>query len=371
MDIHSVDVSRRISRHRRRMEIEAYNQSLDQYYRDQAAELIRIQNEKEGQLGEKESEDLEAGIGATQRAAFSSKGVAYDVATGLYKSDKILEAATFGGLLGSKDEIKARRMRYTTRKTTGAPLTRAETIYSNIPEPPEVPETIRQRRLPTATQRAIQREIRPRRVPTATLNGLSVIEAEPGIVSRNVSKLGGEGAKVGKAGKSITGKVLNTSGDILKAGKIGTTSLIRHSGAVMNIGFGAEALIEDIAAGEVVGENTGEQVSNVLQVGSGIAELGSLGAGALIGAGVLGAAAAPVVIGLGVLGAGLGVASAISEAVGVIDESQEEQSKIKSEEESELSSVQQDIAKMKKDKPFKDIGSAGVIEGSIAPKLLG
>jgi hypothetical protein len=355
------------------MEIEAYNQSLDQYYRDQAAELIRIQNEKEGQLGEKESEDLEAGIGATQRAAFSSKGVAYDVATGLYKSDKILEAATFGGLLGSKDEIKARRRRYTTKKTTGAPLTKAQSIYSTIPEPPDtpIPETIQQRRLPTATQRAIQREIRPRRVPTATLNGLSVIEAEPGIVSRNVSKLGGEGARVGKAGKSITGKVLNTSGDILKAGKIGTTSLIRHSGAVMNIGFGAEALIEDIAAGEVVGENTGEQVSNVLQVGSGIAELGSLGAGALIGAGVLGAAAAPVVIGLGVLGAGLGVASAISEAVGVIDESQEEQEKIKGEEQSELSSVQQDIAKMKKDKPFKDIGSAGVIEGSIAPKLLG
>lgn len=354
MDIHSVDVSRRISRHRRRMEIEAYNQSLDQYYRDQAAELIRIQNEKEGQLGEKESEDLEAGIGATQRAAFSSKGVAYDVATGLYKSDKILEAATFGGLLGSKDEIKARRRRYTTRKTTGAPLTRAQSIYSTIPEPPQVPETIQQRRLPNATQRALATEL-----------------AEPGIVSRNVSKLGGEGARVGRASKSITGKVLNTSGDILKAGKIGTTSLIRHSGAVMNIGFGAEALIEDIAAGEVVGENTGEQVSNVLQVGSGIAELGSLGAGALIGAGVLGAAAAPVVIGLGVLGAGLGVASAISEAVGVIDESQEEQEKIKGEEQSELSSVQQDIAKMKKDKPFKDIGSAGVIEGSIAPKLLG
>lgn len=354
MDIHSVDVSRRISRHRRRMEIEAYNQSLDQYYRDQAAELIRIQNEKEGQLGEKESEDLEAGIGATQRAAFSSKGVAYDVATGLYKSDKILEAATFGGLLGSKDEIKARRRRYTTRKTTGGPLTRGQSIYSNIPEPPQLPETIQQRRLPNATQRALATEL-----------------AEPGIVSRNVSKLGGEGARVGKAGKSITGKVLNTSGDILKAGKIGTTSLIRHSGAVMNIGFGAEALIEDIAAGEVVGENTGEQVSNVLQVGSGIAELGSLGAGALIGAGVLGAAAAPVVIGLGVLGAGLGVASAISEAVGVIDESQEEQSQIKSEEQQELSSVQQDIAQMKKDKPFKDIGSAGVIEGSIAPKLLG
>lgn len=354
MDIHSVDVSRRISRHRRRMEIEAYNQSLDQYYRDQAAELIRIQNEKEGQLGEKESEDLEAGIGATQRAAFSSKGVAYDVATGLYKSDKILEAATFGGLLGSKDEIKARRRRYTTKKTTGAPLTKAQTIYSNIPEPPPVPETIQQRRLPNATQRALATEL-----------------AEPGIVSRNVSKLGGEGARVGKASKSITGKVLNTSGDILKAGKIGTTSLIRHSGAVMNIGFGAEALLEDIAAGEVVGENTGEQVSNVLQVGSGIAELGSLGAGALVGAGVLGAAAAPVVIGLGVLGAGLGVASAISEAVGVIEESQEEQEKIKSEEQQELSSVQQDIAKMKKDKPFKDIGSAGVIEGSIAPKLLG
>jgi len=356
MDIHSVDVSRRISRHRRRMEIEAYNQSLDQYYRDQAAELIRIQNEKEGQLGEKESEDLEAGIGATQRAAFSSKGVAYDVATGLYKSDKILEAATFGGLLGSKDEIKARRRRYTTKKTTGAPKTKAQSIYSTVPEPPTtpIPETIQQRRLPNATQRALATEL-----------------AEPGIVSRNVSKLGGEGARVGKAGKSITGKVLNTSGDILKAGKIGTTSLIRHSGAVMNIGFGAEALIEDIAAGEVVGENTGEQVSNVLQVGSGIAELGSLGAGALIGAGVLGAAAAPVVIGLGVLGAGLGVASAISEAVGVIDESQEEQEKIKGEEQSELSSVQQDIAQMKKDKPFKDIGSAGVIEGSIAPKLLG
>ena len=354
MDIHSVDVSRRISRHRRRMEIEAYNQSLDQYYRDQAAELIRIQNEKEGQLGEKESEDLEAGIGATQRAAFSSKGVAYDVATGLYKSDKILEAATFGGLLGSKDDIKARRRRYTTKKTSGAPLTRAQSMYSNIPEPPELPETIQQRRLPTATQRALATEL-----------------AEPGTVSRNVSKLGGEGARVGKASKSITGKVLNTSGDILKAGKIGTTSLIRHSGAVMNIGFGAEALLEDIAAGEVVGENTGEQVSNVLQVGSGIAELGSLGAGALVGAGVLGAAAAPVVIGLGVLGAGLGVASAISEAVGVIEESQEEQEKIKSEEQQEISSVQQDIAKMKKDKPFKDIGSAGVIEGSIAPKLLG
>lgn len=369
MDIHTLDVSATISRHRRRMEIEAYNQALDQYNRDQAAEIIRIQNEKEGELSEKESEDIESKIAATQTAAFSAKGVAYDVAKGNYRADEILKTATFGGLMGSKEDIAKRRQAYRlkTMKTTGSqyraiksgaeanPLARA----SAIPEPPPIPKKgIPARRLPTAGTRPATREL-----------GRLGLE---GNTAQRINQLGGEGgARVGKAGKSITGKALDLSGDIAKAGKFGTTAFLRHSGSVLNIGWGAMDLIEDIDAGHVIGDSEGEKISNVLQIGSGVAELGSLGAGALIGAGVLGAAAAPVVVGLGVLGAGLGIGSAVAEAVGVVGESVEEQKEIKGEESSQIGKVQSDLAKFRRENPKKALEQAGQIVSGTAPKLRG
>jgi hypothetical protein len=368
MDLHTADVSGFLSRHRRRMEIEAYNQALDQYRRDQAAEIIRIQNEKEGELSEKESDDIESKIAATQTAAFSAKGVAFDVAKGNYRADEILKTATFGGLMGSKEEIAKRRQAYKlkTMKTTGGPkpgvravgegLTQElNPVRSVIPEPPPIPK----------------KGIPVRRLPTAETRAISDLGLE-GNVQARINQLGGrEGARVGKAGKSITGKALDLSGDIAKAGKFGTTAFLRHSGSVLNIGWGAMDLIEDIDAGHVVGDSEGEKISNVLQVGSGVAELGSLGAGALIGAGVLGAAAAPVVIGLGVLGAGLGIGSAVAEAVGVVGESVEEQKEIRGAESSQIGAVRKDIAEFEREHPRKLLEQAGRVVGGTAPKLLG
>ncbi len=162
---------------------------------------------------------------------------------------------------------------------------------------------------------------------------------------------------------SKTGKALNMSKAVGK--KVGV-GIIRHSGAAMNIGFGTMDLIEDIDAGEVVGENMTEKAANVLQIGSGLAEIGSLGVAGAVGLGILGTAVAPVAVGLGVLGAAAGVASAVTEAAGVIEESQEDEERITSQADKDIQQIADTPAPEK-----MELGTSAQVRGGFAPKLRG
>ncbi len=312
MDLFTADVSERSARHKRRMEISSYNAQVDQINRDNAAEMIRIKTEAESDLADQQAADLETKIGSSQQAAFSGKGVAYDIAKGNYSKDKILETITMGAKSGASKTGEA-----------------SETVAKQMEE------------VGLETDPAFNNKVGGERLaPKPVVAGL---EASPEL--------------------SKTGKALNMSKAVGK--KVGV-GIIRHSGAAMNIGFGTMDLIEDIDAGEVVGENMTEKAANILQIGSGLAEIGSLGVAGMVGLGILGTAAAPIAVGLGVLGAAAGVGSAVTEAAGVIEESQEDEERITSQADKDIEKIEDAPTPEK-----MEVGTSAQVRGGFAPKLRG
>lgn len=317
MDLFSADVSERSSRHRRRMEISSYNAQIDQINRDNAAEMIRIKTESESDLADQQGLDLETKIGSSQQAAFSGKGVAYDLAKGNYSKDKLLETITMGAKSGASKTGEATRV---AEQMEGIGNSEGSVL---------------------STDPAFNNKVGGERLaPKPVVAGL---EASPEL--------------------SKGGKALNMSKAVGK--KVGV-GIIRHSGAAMNIGFGTMDLIEDIDAGEIVGENNTEKTANVLQIGSAIAEIGSLGVAGAVGLGLLGVAAAPFAVGLGVLGAAVGVASAVTEAAGVIEESQEDEERITEQADKDTKQVQDAPTPEK-----MEVGTSSQVTGGFAPKLRG
>lgn len=317
MDLFTADVSERSARHKRRMEISSYNAQVDQINRDNAAEMIRIKTEAESDLADQQGLDLETKIGSSQQAAFSGKGVAYDLAKGNYSKEKLLDTITMGAKTGATKTGEASRV-----------AKQMETIGNSEGSV-------------LSTDPAFNNKVGGERLaPKPVIAG---IEASPEL--------------------SKGGKALNMSKAVGK--KVGV-GIIRHSGAAMNIGFGTMDLIEDIDAGEVVGENMTEKAANVLQIGSGLAEIGSLGVAGAVGLGILGTAVAPVAVGLGVLGAAAGVASAVTEAAGVIEESQEDEERITSQADKDIQKIADTPAPEK-----MEVGTSAQVRGGFAPKLRG
>jgi len=351
MDLYTVDVTARTARHRRRQELENYNAAVDQYRRDQAAEIIRIQEEAEGRVADIEGTDLEKKIGSTQQASLSTLGVTYDILKGNIKSpEKIIP---FG--LGETELVQKRMGAFESRKLArqGAKARSLALARGKvIPEPPPIPEGgIKVKKPLTVRGDTFVRESIG--TTQARLESRALRESEH-MLGKSTSKIGKAASKVGK-GASVVGK----------SAAIG---IVRHAGPALNIGMGGMDLVEDIQAGEIVGQNTSEKTSNVLQIGSAFAELGSLGIGAAIGAGVLGAAASPAVAGLALLGAGLGVGSAVAEVVGSIGETEEAKEEIKEAEEEDVETIQLET---ETGPQRKRIEQAGLVQGAIAPKLRG
>ncbi len=351
MDLYTVDVSARTARHRRRQELENYNAAVDQYRRDQAAEIIRIKTEAEGRVSDIEGADLEKKIGSTQQASLSTLGVTYDILKGNIKAPE--KIVPFG--LGETELVQKRMGAFERRKIARQgekvrALGRARGKV--IPEPPPIPEggVVGRKPITVRDDTFVRESIG---TTQARLESRALRESEH-LLGKSSSKIGQAASKVGKGASFV--------------GRKAAVGVVRHAGPALNIGMGAMDLVEDISAGEIVGQNTSEKTSNVLQIGSAFAELGSLGIGAAIGAGVLGAAAAPAVATLALVGAGLGVGSAVAEVVGSIGETEEAKEEIEGEEEEDIESVEEAT---RTGPQMKRIEQAGLVQGAIAPKLRG
>tara|TARA_R100000808_G_scaffold9293_1_gene25603 strand:- start:789 stop:1646 length:858 start_codon:yes stop_codon:yes gene_type:complete len=124
-----------------------------------------------------------------------------------------------------------------------------------------------------------------------------------------------EGAKITESSLAKTGAEVGSDSMIRGALKGGGKVALRNAGGLFNIGLGAEAMAEDFKGGHLhlAGKNGLEEASNVLQIGSGIADVAAF--------------AFPPAAALGAL---LGVASSVAEGLGKREEEQDTESKIRS-----------------------------------------
>ena len=114
-----------------------------------------------------------------------------------------------------------------------------------------------------------------------------------------------DGAKIGEESLAETGAKVGvksmTKGALKGAGK----AALKNAGGLFNIGLGAEAMAEDFKGGQfhLAGKNGLEEASNVLQIGSGLADVAAF--------------AFPPAAAIGAL---LGVASSVAEGLGKREE---------------------------------------------------
>tara|TARA_R100000773_G_scaffold13855_2_gene12715 strand:+ start:610 stop:1470 length:861 start_codon:yes stop_codon:yes gene_type:complete len=141
-----------------------------------------------------------------------------------------------------------------------------------------------------------------------------------------------EGAEVGEESLAETGAQVGKE-SMVKGGLKGVgKAALKNAGGLFNIGLGAEAMAEDFKGGQfhLAGKNGLEEASNVLQIGSGLADVAAF--------------AFPPAAAVGAL---LGVASSVAEGLGKREEEQTQEATIKSKAEK---------AKEKIEASRKDIG---------------
>jgi hypothetical protein len=124
-----------------------------------------------------------------------------------------------------------------------------------------------------------------------------------------------EGAEVGEESLAKTGAKVGSESMIMGGLKGGGKAVLKNAGGLFNIGLGAEAMAEDFKGGHLhlAGKNGLEEASNVLQIGSGIADVAAF--------------AFPPAAAVGAL---LGVASSVAEGLGKREEEQTQEADITS-----------------------------------------
>ena len=124
-----------------------------------------------------------------------------------------------------------------------------------------------------------------------------------------------EGAKIAESSLAKTGAKVGTESMIEGALKGGGKAAMKNAGGLFNIGLGTKAIAEDFKGGHLhlAGKNGLEEASNVLQIGSGLADVAAF--------------AFPPAAALGAL---LGVASSVAEGLGAREEEEDEEADIKS-----------------------------------------
>ena len=124
-----------------------------------------------------------------------------------------------------------------------------------------------------------------------------------------------EGAEIGEESLGESGAKVGSESMIKGGLRGGGKVVLKNAGGLFNIGLGAEAMAEDFKGGHLhlAGKNGLEEASNVLQIGSGVADVAAF---------FFPPAAA--------VGALLGVASSVAEGLGAREEEQTEESDIKS-----------------------------------------
>ena len=124
-----------------------------------------------------------------------------------------------------------------------------------------------------------------------------------------------EGAEISEESLAKTGAKGGSESMILGGLKGGGKAVLKNAGGLFNIGLGAEAMAEDFKGGQLhlAGKNGLEEASNVLQIGSGVADVAAF---------FFPPAAA--------VGALLGVASSVAEGLGKREEEQTQEADIRS-----------------------------------------
>lgn len=124
-----------------------------------------------------------------------------------------------------------------------------------------------------------------------------------------------EGAEISEESLAKTGAKVGSESMIMGGLKGGGKAVLKNAGGLFNIGLGAEAMAEDFKGGHLhlAGKNGLEEASNVLQIGSGIADVAAF--------------AFPPAAAVGAL---LGVASSVAEGLGKREEEQTQEADIKS-----------------------------------------
>jgi len=141
-----------------------------------------------------------------------------------------------------------------------------------------------------------------------------------------------------------------TKGALKGVGKVA----LKNAGGIFNIGLGVEAVAEDFKGGHfhLAGNNGLEEASNVLQIGSGVAD-------------IIGFAFPPAAA----LGALMGVASSVAEGLGKREEEEDKEKAIKkqaADAKSKLSAASDSLITMKRPKPPPLTTVSAILTPSVA-----
>ena len=154
------------------------------------------------------------------------------------------------------------------------------------------------------------------------------------------SNLSGASQIVEQGGKAFEGLAPAVSG-----GARSLEDTLKVGGQALSVGLGVLDAAEDVSAGQIVGNNTAERVSNVAGMAAGALE----GAGLALDSTVAGA---PVGVALNVLGGIAGLVSGGADIVGEEEEKKGAQQVVKN--------IQKTPAPQQQQQAFSDVGSSGV-----------
>lgn len=342
MDLYTADVSKVTARHRRRTEVAEFNQQQESMARDRTAFMSETDTAYDTLAEERKEDDTISKATAFATAGGSVKALAIDLGSGQIKGGykatdaKILEGAS-KGFFGSGETIQARRATRLAKNT---------------------------RQLPGAV-------VKLGGAPTTTrVGGVKLASAAENPAAHSVSRVAEHEAST-LAAKSLnpvikeSGKAALKGGEKAGAKAIGK-SFAKQLGPAANIGFAADVTYDLVKGDKKLSQESKlEETSDITQLISGAAEVGSLGVGAAIGLGLIGVGAAPLVAGLAVVGAVAGAASAVAGGIDAYDKLKDEESVA----EEEKKEVETKYDTENPTKPLQSLGDANLIQGKLAPKL--
>tara|TARA_R110001599_G_C12115921_1_gene648439 strand:+ start:43 stop:1077 length:1035 start_codon:yes stop_codon:yes gene_type:complete len=343
MDLYSADTTSRSARHLRRQEVERYNQEVEYENQQRVSEIDDLDIGYSTLAESRKTDDIVNKAASFATASGSLKALGIDLASGQITGGrgatdaKKLQGAS-KGLFGSSELIEGRRAARLAKAT-------ARELPGNVVKLGEAPlrRGIGFGALVSKNENAIAHSVsRIAEHEGATLAAKS---------GNSVIKAGGEAALKGgeKVGASAIGK-----------------SLVKQLGPAANIGFAADVAYDLAEGNKSLGDESAlEETSDISQLVSGVAEVGSLGVGAAIGLGLLGIGAAPIVAGLAVIGAVAGATSAVAGGFDSYD-------KIKNADADAKDTLQIKKAEYNVTNPQKTLKSlelSNIVEGTVAPKL--
>jgi len=342
-DLFRADVSAISARHLRHQEIGRYNQEVEFENQQRVAEIDDLDIGYKTLSEARKTDDIVNKAASFATAGGSLKALGIDLASGQITGGrgatdaKILQGAS-KGLFGSSDVIEGRRLSRLARAT-------ARELPGNVVKLGQPPLTrgIGFGALVSKNENALAHSVgRVAEHQGATLAAKS---------GNSIIKAGGESAL--KGGEKVGAKAIGKS-------------LVKQLGPAANIGFAADVAYDLAEGNKSLGDESAlEETSDISQLVSGVAEVGSLGVGAAIGLGLLGIGAAPLVAGLAVVGAVGGAVSAVAGGFDSYD-------KIKSADADAkelLTQKKEEYDATNPQRQTKGYGSSNIVEGVVAPKL--